>query len=167
MTLVKKVQVHFWDQFVLIGFALALFYSVFDSVLYIFLEYDVDFFNRLLGPDISEIWSRLTILCLFAIFGAHAQYTINQRTEAQEKLRQSEKRYRLIIETTPDGYFEVDVDGNFTYFNDAMCDILGYSRLEMTGMNHTAYLDESNSKKVMEALRHVYQTGESVTALGG
>ena len=166
MTYAKKVQVHFWDQFVLIGFALALFYSVFDSVLYIFLEYDVNFFSRLLGPDISEIWSRLTILCLFAIFGAHAQYTINQRTEAQEKLRQSEKRYRLIIETTPDGYFEVDADGNFTYFNDAMCDILGYSRLEMTGMNHTAYLDKSNSKRVMDALRHVYQTGESVTALG-
>ncbi len=166
MTFEKKVQVHLWDQFILIGFALALFYSVFDSVLYIFLEYDVNFFNRLLGPDISEIWSRLTILCLFAIFGAHAQFTINQRTEAQEKLLQSEKRYRLIIETTPDGYFEVNLDGTFTYFNDAMCDILGYSRLEMTGMNHTAYLDELNSRKVMDALRHVYRTGESVTALG-
>jgi PAS domain S-box-containing protein len=166
MTFNQKIRVHFWDQFVLIGFALALFYSVFDSILYIFLEYDVNFFSRLLGPDISEIWSRLTILCLFAIFGAHAQFAVNQRLAAEKKLRQSEKRYRLIIETTPDGYFEVDIDGNFTYFNDAMCDILGYSRVEMTGMNHTAYLDESNSRKVMDALHHVYQTAESVTALG-
>jgi hypothetical protein len=46
MTLGKRLQVHFWDQFVLIGFALALFYSVFDSILYIFLQYDVDFFRR-------------------------------------------------------------------------------------------------------------------------
>ena len=30
-----KTQVHLWDQMVLIGFGLALFYTVFDSVLYI------------------------------------------------------------------------------------------------------------------------------------
>ncbi len=166
MTYTEKIRVHLWDQMILIAFALALFYSVFDSVLYIFMEYDVDFFQRLLGPDISEIWSRVTILCLFAIFGAHAQYTINQRKAAETALRESEKRFRSIIETTPDGYFEIDINGNFTYFNDAMCDILGYSRLEMNGMNHTAYLDESNSRKVMDALHHVHETGEPALALG-
>ena len=29
----KKIKVHFWDQMVLIGIGLALFYTVFDSVL--------------------------------------------------------------------------------------------------------------------------------------
>ena len=105
-------------------------------------------------------------MCLFAIFGSHAQYAINQRIAAEKRLRESEKRYRSIIETTPDGYFEVDIDGNFTYFNDAMCDILGYSRVEMSGMNHIAYLDESESSKVMDALHHVYKTGEAVTIWG-
>ena len=52
-----KIRVHFWDQMVLIGFGLALFYSIFDSILYIFLSYDVDFFQRLFGPDISEIFT--------------------------------------------------------------------------------------------------------------
>jgi len=80
----QKIRVHLWDQMVLIGFGLALFYSVFDSILYIFTEYDVDFFQRLLGPDLSEVWSRLTILCLFIIFGSHAQYTINKRKIAEE-----------------------------------------------------------------------------------
>jgi PAS domain S-box-containing protein len=151
---------------VLIGFALALFYSVFDSILYIFLEYDVDFMQRLLGPDISAVWSRLTILALFALFGAHAQYTINQRKLAENALRQSEERYRHIIETTPDGYFEVDIDGNYTYSNDAMCEILGLSRAEMTGMNHTAYLDASNARKVVDTFHHVQRTGEFVTGFG-
>ena len=118
-----------WDQMVLIGFGLALFYSVFDSVLYIFTEYDVDFFQRLLGPDLSEVWSRLTILCLFIIFGSHAQYTINKRKIAEEAMRSGEERYRRIVETTPDGYYEVDVNGNYTFFNDAMCDLLGYSKI--------------------------------------
>jgi two-component system sensor histidine kinase/response regulator len=161
----QKIRVRFWDQMVLIGFGLALFYSVFDSVLYIFTEYNVDFFQRLFGPDLSEVWSRLTILCLFIIFGSHAQYAVNQRKIAEAALRSSEERYRRIVETTPDGYYEVDVSGNYTFFNDAMCDLLGYSRAEMTGMNHRAYLDEENSQKLLNAINQVYRTGESIKAL--
>ena len=161
----QKLRVHLWDQMVLIGFGLALFYSVFDSVLYIFTEYDVNFFQRLLGPDLSEVWSRLIILCLFIIFGSHAQYTINQRKMAEEAMRRSEERYRRIVETTPDGYYEVDNNGNYTFFNDSMCDLLGYSRSEMTGMNHRAYLDDANSEKLQNAINQVYRTGESVKSL--
>ena len=49
----QKIQVRFWDQMVLIGLGLALFYSIFDSFLYLFTDYDVNFFQRLLGPDRS------------------------------------------------------------------------------------------------------------------
>ncbi|MEJ2099604.1 MAG: response regulator [Desulfobacterales bacterium] len=161
----QKIRVRFWDQMVLIGFGLALFYSVFDSVLYIFTEYDVNFFQRLFGPGLSEVWSRLTILCLFILFGSHAQYAVNQRKLAEAALRSSEERYRRIVETTPDGYYEVDVNGNYTFFNDAMCDLLGYSRAEMTGMNHRACLDEENSQKLLNAINQVYRTGESIKAL--
>ena len=164
-TIKQKIRVHFWDQMVLIGFGLALFYSVFDSFLYIFTEYDVDFFQRLFGPDLSEVWSRLTILCLFIIFGSHAQYTINKRKMAEAALRANEERFRRIVETTPDGYYEVDINGNYTYFNDSMCDLLGYSRVEMTGMNQRAYLDDANSEKLLNAVNQVYRTGESVKAL--
>ena len=161
----QKIRVRMWDQMVLIGFGLALFYSVFDSVLYIFTEYDVDFFQRLLGPDLSELWSRLTILCLFIIFGSHAQYTINKRKIAEEAMRSSEERYRRIVETTPDGYYEVDVNGNYTFFNDAMCDLLGYSKIEMTGMNQRAYLDNTGSQKLQNAINQVYRSGESIKAM--
>ena len=161
----QKVQVRFWDQMVLIGFGLALFYSVFDSFLYLFTDYDVNFFQRLMGPGRSEIISRLIILCLFIIFGSHAQYTINQRKMAEGRLRRSEERYRRIVETTPDGYYEVDINGNYSYFNDAMCDLLGYSRVEMTGMNHRAYLDDANSEKLLNAINQVYRTRESIKAL--
>jgi PAS domain S-box-containing protein len=150
---------------VLIGFGLALFYSVFDSVLYIFTEYDVNFFQRLFGPDLSEVWSRLTILCLFILFGSHAQYAVNQRKIAEEAMRSSEERYRRIVETTPDGYYEVDINGNYTFFNDAMCDLLGYARDEMKGMNQRAYLDEENSQTLLNAINQVYRTGESIRAL--
>ncbi len=161
----RKIRVHFWDQMVLIGFGLALFYTVFDSVLYLFTEYDVNFLQRLIGPGLSEIWSRLTILCLFIIFGAHAQYTVNQRKITEQALRDSEERYRRIVETTPDGYYELDIDGNFTFFNDAMCDLLGYSRVQMTDMNHSAYLDEDSSQKLLNAINQIYRTQDAIIAL--
>ncbi|MGD8286600.1 MAG: response regulator [Desulfobacterales bacterium] len=160
-----KIRVHFWDQMVLIGFGLALFYSIFDSILYIFLSYDVDFFQRLFGPDISEIWSRVTILCLFIIFGSHAQFAINQRKIAEEALRASEEKYRTIIETTPDGYYEVDLAGTFTFLNDAMCNIFGYSRQEMSGMNTRTYLDKADSENLDKSFSRVLETGEPVTSL--
>jgi PAS domain S-box-containing protein len=118
-----------------------------------------------MGPGRSEIISRLIILCLFIIFGSHAQYTINQRKMAEGRLRRSEERYRRIVETTPDGYYEVDINGNYSYFNDAMCELLGYSRVEMTGMNHSAYLDDANSEKLLNAINQVYRTRESIKAL--
>ena len=161
----RKIRVHFWDQMVLIGFGLALFYTIFDSVLYLFTEYDVNFLQRLVGPGISEIWSRLTILCLFIIFGAHAQYTVNRRKITEQMLRDSEKRYRGIVETTPDGYYELDIEGNFIFFNDSMCDLFGSSRAEMTDMNHSAFLEAESSQKLLNAINHVYRTREAVKAL--
>jgi two-component system sensor histidine kinase/response regulator len=160
-----KTQVHLWDQMVLIGFGLALFYTVFDSVLYIFLSYDVNFFQRLLGPDISAVWSRIAILCLFVIFGSHAQFTINQRIAAEAALRESEKKFRTIIETSPDGYYEVDRNGNFTFFNDSMCKILGYSREEMAALNQLELLDETNSQKLKNTFSKVLSSGAPVTSL--
>jgi PAS domain S-box-containing protein len=160
-----KVSVHIWDQMVLIGFGLAFFYTIFDSVLYIFSSYDVDFFQRLFGPDMSAIWSRLTILCLFIIFGAHAQFTVNQRQSAEKALRASEEKYRTIIETTPDGYYEVDLNGSFTFFNDSMANILGYSPQEMKGMNQRNLLVEFNATKFSDTLSRVLATGNAMNSL--
>lgn len=155
----KAIKVHLWDQMVLIGIGLALFYTVFESILYIFLSYDVDFFQRLLGPDMSAIWSRIAILCLFLIFGSHAQFTINQRAAAETALRESEEKFRKIIETAPDGYCEVDMDGNFTFFNDSMCTILGYTREELATMNQRKSMDESSSQKLTDTFNKVLETG--------
>src|SRR5210317_207181 len=154
----KPLKVHIWDHMVLIGIGLALFYTVFESILYIFLSYDVDFFQRLFGPDMSAIWSRIAILCLFLIFGSHAQFTINQRSAAEAALRESEEKFRNIIETAPDGYYEVDMDGNFTFFNDSMCKILGYSRDELAAMNQRKSMDEINASNLTNIFNKVLET---------
>ena len=161
----KKIRVHFWDQMVLIGFGLAFFYAVFDSVLYIFLSYDVNFFQRLLGENITAVGSRIAIICLFVIFGSHAQYTINLRTAAEDALRESEEKFRTIIESTPDGYYEIDRDGNFHFFNDSICNILGYPREKIASLNQLDLLDDANERKLKETFSKVWDSSRPVTSL--
>jgi PAS domain S-box-containing protein len=83
---------------------------------------------------------------------------------AEEGLRESEERYRSILDNIEEGYFEVDLAGNFTFFNDSLCRELGYSKEEMMGMNNRQYMDKENVKEVYQAFNRVYTTGESYKA---
>ena len=76
-------------------------------------------------------------------------------------LRQSEEKYRTILESIEDGYYEVDLAGNFTFFNDSICEILGYSRDELIGMNSRQYTDEDNARKLYQTFNKVYTSGQS------
>ncbi len=79
---------------------------------------------------------------------------------AEEALRESEEKYRTILESIEDGYFEVDIRGNFTFFNDSLCKIHGYSKNELMGMNNREYMDEKTVKKVYQTFNKVYTTGK-------
>lgn len=83
---------------------------------------------------------------------------ITDRKRAEEELRASEEKYRTILENIDDGYFEVDIAGNFVFFNDSMCTILGYSNSEMLGMNNRDYMDKEIAKDVYRVFNEVFNT---------
>jgi PAS domain S-box-containing protein len=85
---------------------------------------------------------------------------IAERKRNEEALRESEDKYRTILESIEDGYFEVDIAGNFTFFNDSLCKILGYPKDEMMGMNNRDYTNKENAKKLYKTFNEVYRTGE-------
>lgn len=58
-----------------------------------------------------------------------------QREETSERLAQEELRYRSLVEQASDGIFVTDALGNCVEVNQAGCDLLGYSRDELIGMN--------------------------------
>ena len=85
---------------------------------------------------------------------------ISERKQAEEALQESEEKYRTILETIEDGYYEIDLGGNFTFFNDSMCKISGYSRDELMGMNNRQYTDEVYAKEIYQTFNKVYTTGK-------
>ena len=89
----------------------------------------------------------------------------NERKQTEEALRRSEERYRTILESIQEGYFEVDLAGNFTFLNDARCRELGYTRDELIGMDNRQYTDKETAKRVFQAFNKIYRTGEPVKGL--
>jgi PAS domain S-box-containing protein len=68
---------------------------------------------------------------------------ISDRKRAERALRQSEKRYRLLVETMNDGLGVQDEHGYWIYVNDKLCEMLGYPREEMIGQPLAGFLNET------------------------
>jgi two-component system NtrC family sensor kinase len=85
---------------------------------------------------------------------------ITERKRVEKALRQSEERYRTMLDEMKEGYYETDIRGTFTFVNDAMSHILGYSRDELIGLNYKVYTSKELVKPTFEAYNRVYRTGE-------
>jgi PAS domain S-box-containing protein len=86
---------------------------------------------------------------------------ITEHKQMEEALRQSEEKYRTILENIEEGYFEIDLKGSFTFFNNATCEIYGYPREELIGMNNRQYMDKDTAKKAFRIFNNIYETGKS------
>ena len=84
---------------------------------------------------------------------------VTERRRIEEELRKSEERYRTIHESIEDGYYEVDLAGNFIFFNDSFLKIVGYTRDELLGANFRAFTDQEKANDVFKAYNKVYTTG--------
>ncbi len=156
----KKVRVYLTDHMVVLGFVLTIVYWVLDSILYVFLSYDVDFFYHITGLNLNEIWTRVIVCCLFIIFGSHSQYTINKRKVIERQLQKSEEKHRTILENIDDGYFEINKNGRITFFNNALCNILGYISSEIQDIDQAAIFDKDSAARAYDKINDVWATGK-------
>jgi class 3 adenylate cyclase len=133
----NKNRVHFTDRMVLIGFVIAAVYWIIDSIMAIFLSQEGDFYQRMINLDMSEIWTRLIVLCLFIIFGSHAQFTINERKTMARKLerdRRTRERFQRLLspdlaEMVVSGKLKVEKGGQNRVATVVFIDIRGFTAM--------------------------------------
>jgi len=90
---------------------------------------------------------------------------ITKYKHAEEELKESEKRYRLLVESASDSIFLLDMNGSFIDANPATCDSLARTREEILTLSMSAIDPDWPSKKLINFLREL-EVGKPVTIEG-
>jgi len=126
----------------------------------------LEIINKIKGEFTSDDEKTLINLANYIAIALENASLIDGMRRKEHELRESEEKYRTIVQSIVDGYFEVDLAGNLQFFNDSMIRILGYSRHEMTGMNNRQYMTPQTARLVYDTFNKVYVTGEPTKAFG-
>ncbi len=84
---------------------------------------------------------------------------VEARKEKEAALLESEEKYRSIIENMENGYYEFDLKGNLTFFNDTLAHMLGYAADELMGLNCRVYMDPETAPSVIDKYEAIRRTG--------
>jgi PAS domain S-box-containing protein len=88
---------------------------------------------------------------------------VTERKKAEEALKASEKKANDLIKYAPSGIYEIDyrIPPKFRRVNDAMCQIIGYSREELLATSPFALLDDESKVRFQERIKKML-AGEKV-----
>ncbi len=160
----RSTHVDMADSMVLTAIFLAAAYRGLEALINLFSPEEISFYRELFGPNVGDMGMLIIVLCLFLIFGSHVQFTINNRKRAEQDLRESEEKYRTILESIEEGYYEVDSEGRFTFVNDSTSRILGQSKAELVHMNIHQFLVDPSARTFIDTFAQCRRTGRPVKA---
>ncbi|HRU93287.1 MAG TPA: PAS domain S-box protein [Candidatus Marinimicrobia bacterium] len=87
---------------------------------------------------------------------------VTQRVQMEASLRESEERYRSMVENSAMGVFIVDDNSNFEFVNQRLCEILGYRASEIIGHKFMEFLAPESVELVQDRYQRL-QKSEAVS----
>ena len=72
----------------------------------------------------------------------------NQHTEMQGQVKESEELHRFIVNSSPDLVYMLDRNGCFTFLNDRVESMLGFSKTDLTGKHYSELIDDDDLQAV-------------------
>jgi len=98
------------------------------------------------------------------IGSVYVAHDINERKKVEERLKESEEKYRNIVETANEGILIIDAEVRITYANKKIAELLGYSLEELIGRFLWDFVDEEgrailkpNLEKRRQGINEVYE----------
>lgn len=154
------------DSMLWFGLGISLFFWVFTSLLRFFNSPQSSLSSLIFGSEF-DFYYLLIVVCLFIVYGSHAQVNIKKRKVAEESLRESEEKYRTILESIEEGYYEIDLDGRFTFLNTSTMRIMVGNRKEILSSNLTNYFESQAQEQFVLLLKQLRQSEEATTMFEG
>ena len=119
--------------------------------------------------------TRIVKLCVELFLGKkkfdnEREYRVTQRRQLtrkfhvlenkyQEILEDNEREYQRIIRNIEDGYYEIDLSGKLSFFNDYLLKMAGYSKDELQGMSVRNLIEPSQADTAFQIFNRVFVTG--------
>ena len=80
-----------------------------------------------------KVWVALAVIALLSLIIVGQSWALRRAKRAERALRDSEERYRRIVDTASEGIWSMDENHRTTFVNSRMADMLGYSAQDMLG----------------------------------
>ncbi len=118
--------------------------------------------KRYIRKDGSVVWIDLSVSAIRDSAGVHTGtmgviVDITDRKRAEEALRESEERYRKIVETANEGIWVIDTEGTTTFINNQMAEMLGTSVLEIMDASLFDFMEEGSVSSAQELLKRRFE----------
>ncbi len=78
------------------------------------------------------------------------------------ELRRSEEKYRTLLDNIEEGYYELDMDGRYTFVNDALADLINAPKNKILGANFQQFVDPEYVDRVKQAYQAAFQLGGAI-----
>lgn len=75
---------------------------------------------------------------------------ISDRVSTRNALKESEKRYLMLLETMTEGVLHVDNDHMILFANKSFCEMMGYSKQEVIGQTFYRFLPDGKTRKLVD-----------------
>ncbi len=111
----------------------------------------------------DTVWGQLSSALVRDALGAPLYFIsqiqdITERKHAEEALRESEERYRGLVESQHDLVARFDVAGRYTYVNDAYCRMFDVGRDALVGRPYSAFLHPDDVAATEAEVERVVRT---------